>query len=165
MDKTNYDIIPEYRFKMHIKYLIFSLGILSIMFSFFFQGYEFLSFLGLIIIIIGGLYTIFTTKRFLRINNEEIKYEEKSVLKDFGKSFTIRFEEVDELYFLKKQFLILGGRNPYADADTQTLYNENRIVFKMKNSKGKVIPRVGKKEEFQKAFKFIRERVEKSKTY
>ncbi len=125
------------------------------------DNYEVFSFFGLILIIIGLFFTVFTLKQCLTINNDQVKFESKCIIKDFEESIIIPFDNIREVYFFKRQFLILGGRSPIADADAQTLYNENRIVFILGDKESKTIMQTGKLEDFKKAYSIIKSRVEK----
>ena len=159
MGYSKFEITPEYRFKTFLKYFLLLLGLILIIIPLATSSYDVLSFLGMISIILGLLFTVFTSKRYLKINNIQIEFESKSVIKDFSKTVTIPFVDIDEVHFLKRQFLIFGGRNPIADADAQTLYNENRIVFLLKSKKSETIAQVGKLEDFKKAYTIMKEKV------
>ena len=163
MTNSNFRIEPEYRFKTYIKYFFFVASVFLIIIPLVIDNYDVLTFLGLISTILGLVFTVFTSKQYLKISRDQIEFESKSIIKEFSKSLTIKFADINEVYFLKRQFLILGGRNPYADADAQTLYNENRIVFRLKDKKSEMIMQTGKLTEFRKAFEIIKDKVEKNK--
>lgn len=126
----------------------------------FIKNYEVLSFFGLILIFISALLALFSSKNYLRINNEFVEFESKSIVPEFNKLIRIRFKDIKKAVFLKRQFLIFGGRSPIADADAQTLYNENRIVFHIKNGQSETILQIRNLVEFKFAFFLIREKVE-----
>lgn len=160
MSNTYFEITPEYRFKSYLKYTLFSTGVVLIIIQLIINTVEVLSFLGLVVIIAGLLFTLFTSKQYLKINRDQIEFESKSIIKEFSKSQTIRFVDIEKVYFLKKQFLIFGGRNPVADASAQTLYNANRIVFLLKDKRSTTIVQTGKLKDFKRAFEIIKERIE-----
>ena len=156
-----FEIIPEYRFKNYFKYSIFAIGLILIIIPTIISDYDVLSFFGLIIMIIGLLITLFSSKQYLSIDQEFIEFESKSIVKEFSKSISISFNDIEKIFFLRRQFLILGGRSPIADADAQTLYNENRIVFVLKDNKSETIKQVGKIKEFKTAYSMIKSRLDK----
>lgn len=160
MDDLKFEIIPAYRFKSYFKYLLFSIGLILIAISSINGSYDVLSFLGLILIIAGVLFILFTSKQYLKINHDAVEFKSKSIIKEFSQSITIKFDEVKEVYFLKRQFLLFGGRNPIADADAQTLYNENRVLFILNDNKQETIKQVGSLNDFKKAFELIKKRIE-----
>ncbi|WNH09753.1 hypothetical protein [Thalassobellus suaedae] len=88
-----------------------------------------------------------------------IAFNSKSLVKEFDKSIFIPFKDIKKIYFLKRQFLIFGGRSPIADADAQRLYNENRIVFLLEDNKSETIFQVGKLKDFKKAYNIIENRI------
>ncbi|UOR30050.1 hypothetical protein GSB9_03330 [Flavobacteriaceae bacterium GSB9] len=96
------------------------------------------------------------------INNEFVEFESKSIVSEFNKFIRIRFSDIERAVFLKRQFLIFGGRSPIADADAQTLYNENRIVFLLKNGQSQTVFQTGKLKEFKEAHSLIQEKLENS---
>lgn len=158
-----FEIIPEYRFKSYFKYFIFSIGVILSLIPLIISDYEVLSFFGLIIIIIGLFYILFMSKQYLRINNDLITFESKRIVKEFSQLISIDINTIKDVYFLKRQFLIFGGRSPIADADAQRLYNENRIVFVLKDKKSETIMQTGKLEDFKKAYTMIKLRVDNIK--
>ncbi len=164
MKNSDFKIEPEYKFKTYFKYFFFLAGIVLVIIPLIIDNYDVLSFLGLVSIIIGLIFTVFASKQYLRINRDQIEFESKSIIKEFSKLLTIKFADINEVHFLKRQFLIFGGRNPVADADAQTLYNENRIVFLLKNKKSETIMQTGKLEEFRKAYDIIKSKVDKKAT-
>ena len=159
MNNPKFEIIPEYQFAKYFQYLIFSIAFLFLITPIIINEYEVLSFFGLILIFIGLAVKIFTSKRSLKINQELIKFDSKSIVKEFSKSVSINFNDIEKIFFLKRQFLILGGRSPIADVSEQTLYNENRIVFILKDNKNETILQVGKINEFKKAYSIIENRI------
>jgi len=161
MENEKFEIIPGYLFKTYFKYSLFSIGLILIITPLLIDDYEVLYFFGLILMIIGLLIAIFTTKQYLRINHDLIEFESKSIVKDFNQYITIHFEDIEEVFFLKRQFLVLGGRDPLADADAQTLYNENRMVFLLKDNKSKTILQTGKLKDFKNAYAIIKDRIDK----
>ena len=116
-----YKLESDNRCKNYLKYFLFGAGIILFSISFIVKNLEVLSFLGFLPIMLGLAITLFTTKQYLRIYTDQIEYESISIIKGFSKSMELRFSDINEVHFLKRQFLILGGRNPYAEADTQTL--------------------------------------------
>lgn len=156
MINTEFDIIPKYKFKTYFGSILLIIGFFLIIISFLFKNFDGYRFLGFLLIIIGGAFIIFTSKRYLRFTEKSIEFESKSIIKDFCKSISIEFDNIEEVLFLKRQFLILGARNPIADADAQTLYHENRIAFKLKNGKIEIIPQTGKIRGFKNAFNFVK---------
>ena len=156
-----FEIIPAYRFKEYFKYSIFSIGLILIIVPTIINDYDVFLFFGLIVIIIGLLITVFSSKQCLKINQELIEFESKSIVKEFSQSISISFNDIDKIFFLRRQFLIFGGRSPIVDASAQTLYNENRIVFILKDNKSETIKQVGKIEEFKKAYSIIKNRIDK----
>ncbi|WP_406967465.1 hypothetical protein [Flavisericum labens] len=125
----------------------------------FIKNYEELSFFGLIIVFISTLFALFSSKNYLRINNEFVEFESKSFVPEFNKTIRIRLNDIERTIFLKRQFLIFGGRSPIADADAQTLYNENRIVFLLKNGQSETILQTGRLFEFKTAYSLIKEKI------
>ncbi|MFL1010532.1 hypothetical protein ACIEHO_00320 [Jejuia sp. DST062] len=95
----------------------------------------------------------------MRINNEFVEFESKSFVPEFNKTIRIRLNDIERTIFLKRQFLIFGGRSPIADADAQTLYNENRIVFLLKNGQSETILQTGRLFEFKTAYSLIKEKI------
>jgi len=156
MNSEKFEIIPEYRLKKYFKYFLFSIGLILIVTPFLIKNYEVLYFIGFIFIISGLLFTLFNSKQYMRINQDLIEFESRSNVKEFDNKIIIHFDEIKEVYFLKRQFLILGGRDPHADIDAQTLYNDNRIVFYLRNQKCKTITQTGKLEDFKKAYSIIK---------
>ena len=65
-----------------------------------------LIFLGAISLIIGGLHAVFTSKKYLRVYNDTIQLETRSIVKEFNENLTIRFIDIEEVYFRDKQIIL-----------------------------------------------------------
>ena len=162
MENTTFKIVSKNKQITNFKNVLFIIGFLCSVLPFFIKNYEVLSFFGLIIIFIGALFALFSSKNCLIINNEFVEFESKSIVSEFNKFIRIRFSDIERAVFLKRQFLIFGGRSPIADADAQTLYNENRIVFLLKNGQSQTVFQTGKLKEFKEAHSLIQEKLENS---
>ena len=108
MIKVYFEIIPEYRFKTHFKFLLFSIGFVLIISSLIIEDLAELEFIGVIPIIIGGLHAVFTSKKYLRINKDTIELESKSIVKDFNESTVINFKNIEEVFYRDRQIILLN---------------------------------------------------------
>lgn len=152
-----FEIKPDYRLRNFIRYAFFAIGFVFILVTIFNHDRGYL-FLAIISIAIGGFISIFSSKKHLTINDKSIILKTKNLI-DESDSVSIDFSNIERVDFCNRQMLFLGGRNPLADADAQTMYNENRIIFTLKDNSQKVIMQVGKIEDFKNAFTLIKDKV------
>ena len=158
-----YKIIQDNWYKNAFRHSLFTIGIIVFISDLIVNKTPKLLFFALLPIAAGGLLTLFSAKRKLFIYEGSILYENKSII-DSSDSFSLDFGDIIKVRFLKKQFLLLGGRNPMADADAQTLAHQNRIVMTLNDNSEKVIPQIGELEDFKKAFAIIKKKAaEKNK--
>jgi len=160
MNSLKFEIRSEFKLISYIKTTLLFIGLTCFISAFVYQGYDILYFLGFIAVFIGLLFYFLTSKETLKISEDIIEYNSISLIKEFDKSISIPFKDIKSVYFLKRQFLIFGGRSPIADADAQRLYNENRMVFVLENNKSETILQVGKLYDFKKAFNSIKNRID-----
>ncbi|WP_338356223.1 hypothetical protein [Yeosuana marina] len=157
----NFEIKSKNQFKTYLKNFLFLIGFLLLITPLFLNNqYEVLSFFGLIIMIIGLFFSLFNSKESLIISQNYIKFESKSIIKEFNKSIEIPFDTIQNVNFFKRQFLNFGGRSIISPK----LYFENRIILILENNKREAIIQVGKLADFKKAYEIIKNRVNKSTT-
>ncbi|WNH11760.1 hypothetical protein [Thalassobellus suaedae] len=159
MDRIKFEVKSAFKFTSYIKTTLLFIGLTCFITAFVYQGYDVLYFLGFITLFIALLFFLFSSKEQLQISQDLIAFNSKSLAKEFDKSISIPFKDIKKSYFLKRQFLIFGGRSPIADADAQRLYNENRIVFLLEDNKSETIFQVGKLKDFKKAYNIIENRI------
>lgn len=149
-----FKIEPKYKVRNTIRMTLFSVGLALILLDILLKETEGLYFLSLIMIVVGGFISVFSTKSKLMIDKKSIIVESKSIIEE-PKTIQVYFVNLKKVRFLKKQFLWFGGRNPMADADAQTLYHTNRIVLTTKDNKEEVIQQIGAIDKFKNAFSII----------
>lgn len=156
------EIKPKYQTQKVIKIILLgvglSLGLISILFSSL-SDYVYVAFL---FIVGGGFYAIFSSKRYVTVYDDRIVFEDFSLIKTLCETTTILYSQIQDITFLKRQFIMFGARVPIASADDQTLYNENRIVFTIKGKKDKVIKQTGDKMEFYNAYLKLKDLIGKT---
>jgi len=160
MNSTKFEIKSEFKLIFYIKTTLLLIGLTCFITAFINKQQDLLYFLGLIALFIALVLFLFSSKEQLIITPNTIVYNSKSLVKEFNKSISIPFKDMKNVYFLKRQFLIFGGRSPIADADAQRLYNENRMVFVLENNKSETILQVGKLNDFKKAYNIIENRID-----
>ena len=151
-------IEPEYKVRNTIRITLFTIGFALILLEVIFKETEGLYFFSVIMFGVGGFISVFSSKNRLIIDKKLITVETKSII-DGAKTLQIEFSNIKNVRFLKKQFLLLGGRNPLADADAQTLYHTNRIVLTTKEDMEEVIRQIGALRRFKEAFSIIEQEV------
>jgi hypothetical protein len=155
MNNVKFEIKPDYKLKQNIKMLIFLLGLTLFITPAFIKNESFY-FFGLILMFIGLLLHLFISKEHLKVNQNSIEFESKSIINEFNKSISIPFDTIKEVNFFKRQFLIFGGQSIISP----TLYFENRIVFIIENNRTETITQIGKLSDFKKAYSIIKSKVE-----
>lgn len=128
--------------------IFIAVGLMSGVASFVFDSLSGLTFFGIMFLFFGGLIAVFGARNKLIITDDKIVFTSENLVKDFNKTVVVDLAELEHVDFLKRQFLILGGRNPLADADAQTMFNQNRMVFYLRHKRPVVINQVGKPGEF-----------------
>lgn len=164
MTSINFEIKSEAKINAYLKILFFAVGFLFFIMAAIYKAFEILYFFGLITIFIALLLHLFSSKKHLKISQDHIEFNLKSCIKEFNKSVSIPFKAIKNVYFLKRQFLIFGGRSPIADADAQRLYNENRIIFVLDNNRSETIMQLGKLSDFKKGFTIIKTKLDELTT-
>ena len=128
MREIKFDIRPNYRSKTLIQSILIVIGVLMIFYSLFTNDGGLYVFLGFIVVIIDIIFAVFSHRRTLIINEDGVSFNSNHLIKGFGEEFKLLFEEIEDIDFAKGKILWLGGRNPIADADVQTLHSVTRII-------------------------------------
>ena len=163
MTDLKFIIAPEYRFKSMFSKLLFSIGLVFMLFSVFTHDGGIGIFIGIIFVFVGLLYLVFTSKQYLTIDNENIIFEKRCLVKVFDDELTtIKLRDIKDVYYFKR--LIKLGRsfgNPYADWEDRRIISPERIVIKFKENKSKTILKLGDKEKFHQAFELIKKSIKR----
>jgi hypothetical protein len=121
-------------------------------------------FIGFILAIITLMFFLLSSKNHLKIDKQKIKLETKSIVQVFDEVVEIYFDTIEEVNFMNRKFTPGNlSSSKYSDVEDQRIYHEYRMVFKLKENVIKTILKIGKKEEFLKAYNIIKAKVDKQK--
>ena len=166
MSYSKFTITPEYRFKKMFSKLLFAIGLALILFSVFAHDGGISTFVGVIFIIVGLFYLLFSSKNYLTIDNQIIIFEKIGFVKVFNdEKMIIKLIDINDVFYIKRQIKLgnFFGSNPYADWEDRRIINLERIVIKLNEKNEKTILRLGDKERFHQAYELIKKTINRQK--
>lgn len=156
MTDNTYEIVPEYRFLNSLRNVLAAIALIICVFSIFL-----IDPLNIIFSVACLVVATVLPKRFLKINEEGITIESKYMIKALNQIDTIQFNKIKKVVFVKKhiRFLNITIAGHAAEYEHRKILLPDKMIIYYEKRGSRVVFRIGRPEEFFKAYEIIRNRV------